>query len=181
MDLLVKAFSLLSQDFQNAELHLIGGVADHYGPEFERLLESCPARERIRLWGYQRDYQPLLRSGTIYVQSTPPSRAQESFCCSVVEAMAFGIPVVCFASGSLAEIVVDGATGLICKEETPSELAKCIALLLNDPALQKKFATAGADRFANLYSPAVTRQRWLTFFRQVAGCRPADTSARAAA
>jgi hypothetical protein len=51
-----------------------------------------------------------------YVHSGPPSRFHESFGRRAVEAIALGVPTVCFLSGTLHEIVVHEETGLACDE-----------------------------------------------------------------
>jgi glycosyltransferase involved in cell wall biosynthesis len=117
VDILAKAFKMIASEHQDLTLHLVGG----YQEDFRRQLESDFLSEsslagRIMFWGYREDVMRLLPWAYLYVQSSPPARFHESFGRSVVEAMAFGVPTVCFRSGALQEIVVHEETGLICDE-----------------------------------------------------------------
>jgi len=113
--------------------------------------------------GFREGALQLLRYAYLYVRSSPPTRVNESFGRSVVEAMALGVPTVCFRSGALQEIVVHEKTGLIC-EESAGDLAKGMARMLSSPEFRNLCGRQAFERFANSYSPRVTRDPWLEVF-----------------
>ena len=172
IDLLIEAFAEIAPRFRDAELHLVGGIADNFADKFERLLSASDVRSRIHTWGYRSDYKEILRSATVYVQPSPPSRTEEAFGLAVVEALAFGIPVVCFPSGSLGEIIRSGVNGIVCTEASGTALARSICAVLANPALRQRLGRAAAESFSYLYSPAITRERWLDFFTEAILGRP---------
>lgn len=164
IDLLIEAFERLAPTYPNAELHLVGGIATNFADQFERLLSASGVRTRIHAWGYRSDYKEILRSAIVYVQASPPTRVQEAFGRTVVEALACGLPIICFPSGSLCEIVKDHVNGIICKDESGAALAKCIGIVFENPELRHQLARGAAESFARFYSPEVTRKYWLGFF-----------------
>ncbi|MDW8395123.1 MAG: glycosyltransferase family 4 protein [Anaerolineae bacterium] len=62
----------------------------------------------------------------------------EGFGVPLVEAMAFGKPIVAYAATGVLDAV--GAGGLLVDEATPAALAEGVALLLNDSALREQYA-----------------------------------------
>jgi glycosyltransferase involved in cell wall biosynthesis len=52
--------------------------------------------------------------------------AEEDFGITVVEAQACGTPVICFGRGGATETVLDGQTGILFKEQSPTSLIDAI-------------------------------------------------------
>ena len=72
----------------------------------------------------------------------------------VVEANAFGTPVVVYDVPGLRDSVQDGQTGLICRPNTPEALGEALADLLADPERLAEMSVAAWD-----YSRAFTWAR----------------------
>jgi glycosyltransferase involved in cell wall biosynthesis len=78
----------------------------------------------------------------------------EDFGFVTAEAFASRKPVVaCTDSGGPAELVTDGASGLLC-EPDPAALASALTRLAHDRALAERMGTAGAQRVAELSWPS---------------------------
>ena len=83
-----------------------------------------------------------------------PSR-EEGFGLSALEAMAAGVPVVASRVDALQEVVVDGATGLLCPADDPVNLADALARLVANAALRQRMGAAGVAHVELSYdSPA---------------------------
>jgi glycosyltransferase involved in cell wall biosynthesis len=151
-----------------AVLHLVGGSTEAYRNELNAFCANADLTNRVHQWGYREDALRLLTTADVYVHTSPPSRFQESFGRSVVEAMAFGIPVVCFRSGALQEIVAHEETGLLC-DESAASLASAIVRFLRDEDFRRRCGEQARKRYECLYSPTVIRPRWTGFLQQKNG------------
>jgi glycosyltransferase involved in cell wall biosynthesis len=76
-----------------------------------------------------------------------PTVAQEGLSRTSVEAMAAGKPVVASRIGGLPFTVADGATGLLCHPGDAGDLARKLAVLLDDFELRRRMGLAGRRRF----------------------------------
>lgn len=159
VDLLVQAFKMVAPKHLDIVLHLIGEGKADFRLELETEINAAGLKARVRFWGFREDATRLMRYAYIYVHSSPPSRFHESFGRSVVEAMAQGVPIVCFRSGALQEIVLPEKTGLIC-EESADAMALALNRFLNDGKFREACATRARQRYDEMYSPAVVRPRW---------------------
>ncbi|MCA0451974.1 MAG: glycosyltransferase family 4 protein [Proteobacteria bacterium] len=72
----------------------------------------------------------VLRRARVFLYPGDPT---ETFCLSVAEAQALGVPCVVYARGALPERVIDGETGFVVKSET--EFVDAARRLLTDDAL----------------------------------------------
>lgn len=163
VDLLVQAFKAVAAKHSDVMLHLIGEGKEEFRAELEQEIGAAGLKERVRFWGFREDAAQLLRFAYIYVHTSPPSKFHESFGRSVVEAMAHGVPVVCFRSGALQEIVLHEKTGLIC-EEGAEPLAAAISRLLQDSMFRNSCGERARFRFENLYSRHAVLDHWRQVF-----------------
>jgi glycosyltransferase involved in cell wall biosynthesis len=162
-DLLLDAMAMLAADYPNLALHIFGGCEDE-----DRLRAEIASRGlegAVRYWGYREDVGDLLRSADMHVHPSPPSRFAESFGRTVVEAMAAGVPSVCFRSGVLPEIVEHGQTGWVCETESAAALAEGMRALLADPGLRAQMGRAARRKYETCYDDLAVRQKWLNYFR----------------
>lgn len=84
----------------------------------------------------------------------------EGFGLVFLEAMRAGR--ACLAvRGAAAEIVVDGETGLVLRDQTPGEVARGVAALLGDPGRARTLGLAGRARFEQFYTADAFRSRFL--------------------
>jgi glycosyltransferase involved in cell wall biosynthesis len=162
-DLLLDAVKMLAPDHPDLALHIIGGCADE--TKLRADISSHGLDEVVQLWGFREDVVALMRFAEMLVHPTPPSRYPESFGRSVVEAMAKGVPTVCFRSGVLPEIVDHGRTGWICNSESAAALAEGIRALLDDSSLRERLARGGLEKYATHYADATVRERWLEWLQ----------------
>lgn len=91
----------------------------------------------------------------------------ESFCLSILEAMAFACPSVSTSVGGIPEVIADGESGLLTPCGNPIALAAAATSLLNDPARRARLGAAAKKRAAEKFSAPVIVERYLSFYREV--------------
>jgi starch synthase len=70
----------------------------------------------------------------------------------LLEAMAYGLPVVSSTSCGIPEIVVDGATGQLTEPGDVAAVASALIRLLEDPIEAARLGDAGRDRVERMFS-----------------------------
>ena len=132
VDLLLRSFKAAGGG--DAELVLHGTLAGDEGfrPELEALVAADP---RVRLFGrYDHDDLPRVMAGIDVM--LVPSTTLESYGLVLVEALAYGVPVIASDMvGSAYEFVRDGKNGFVFPVERPERLRELIELVARDPAV----------------------------------------------
>jgi glycosyltransferase involved in cell wall biosynthesis len=105
-------------------------------PELERQAADIGLKDHFSFLGRRDDIPRILRSCDIAVL---PSKA-EGLPNAVLEYMCAGLPTIASAVGGNAEIVRDGATGLLVPPQNSEALADAILRLLREPDLARKIA-----------------------------------------
>jgi glycosyltransferase involved in cell wall biosynthesis len=90
-----------------------------------------------------------------HVAVAPNDAFRESFCMSMLEAMAHGRPTVVTRLGALPELVQHGATGAIVEPGAPEALARALLAYASEPFLITDHGAAARARALDRYS--VTR------------------------
>ena len=166
VDLLIEAFSALAAKYGDIHLRIAGGVYEENRAWFERALEASPHRHRIHYLGYREDIHQILQGAYVLAIPTRPSRFHESFGRVAAEAMAAGVPSVCFRSGALQELVVDGETGRVCSVESADALAAGLEALIAQPPVRDLYGRNARLRYERHYSEATLRREWLDLLTQ---------------
>lgn len=148
-DTVLRALPAISEQHSGIEYRIAGD-----GPERESL--ECLARElgvaeRVRFLGRidANDLGDFYRSLDLFVM---PSRQDslsghvEGFGIVYLEAAAHGVPSVGSATGGVPEAIVDGVTGCLVSQDSPSELAGKIAALLHNPDRLRAMGEAAYER-----------------------------------
>jgi glycosyltransferase involved in cell wall biosynthesis len=150
--LLVRAMARL-RHLPNVKAVFVGS-----GPlrdEMSALINQLGLNNRCRLLGFQDDVRWVMNAIDILVL---PSR-QESFGLVLVEAGAFGKPVIATRVEGPSEIVADGETGFLIGNDDEADLAAKLETLCRDSAKRRQMGEAGRLRVGQLFSaPENTRR-----------------------
>jgi glycosyltransferase involved in cell wall biosynthesis len=167
VDLLIEAFHQIKASYADVTLHFVGSPHKDFEDDFMTAINDPETEGRITYWGFREDIYDLFKGAYIFVQPSRPSMFAESFGRGVIEAMAAGVPSICFHSGALPEHVIQGETGLVCEEESANCLAKQLCLLLDNPSLRDTYARQARIRYENYYAPEKIREHWIEFYRSM--------------
>lgn len=149
---LVEASRLLRGNGVDHELWLVGGTPDE-GPDAE-----IPVREAAAgiatLLGRRPPEEMAAAYGAVDVFCLPSW--YEAMPLSVLEAMAYGLPVVATDVGDVSRAVADGTTGFVTPIRSPQPMAAAFEKLLEDPERRRRMGAAGRKRVAQHFSSSAT-------------------------
>ncbi len=145
VDLIMKAFAKITENFKDVELWLAGSASESFCNK--DLARDLDVYNRVKWLGTRSDVPLLMSACDIYVQ---PSRS-EAFGLTGAEAMAAARPVVSANVGGVPEVVEDGVTGILVDPGNVEALAEAISVFLKDPEKRKRMGKAGRERAANLF------------------------------
>jgi glycosyltransferase involved in cell wall biosynthesis len=87
---------------------------------------------------------------------------------ALLEAMAFGRPIVATPVGGIPEAIVDGINGLLCEPRDPECLAQKICALIEDPALRLRLGQAARKSYEQgPYKPAAVCAQYISIYQKV--------------
>ena len=89
-----------------------------------------------------------------------PSQSHESFGLTIVEAMAFGVPVVTTDVGGMPEVLGDSNAGYVCSKDDPLEFAAAIKKILRTPTLATELGRNGRKTFKQRFTASAMAQQY---------------------
>ena len=137
--LLIEAFAKLRRDVANCRV-LLAGEGRLRG-QLERQAREAGLGAAIVFAGFVPDVESVYAAGDLF---TFPSLS-EGAGSSLLRAMAYGLPVVAFARGGVAEIIEDGRTGILVREANAEALALAAARILRDAEFRERLSRAARE------------------------------------
>lgn len=95
-----------------------------------------------------------------------PSRWFEMCPLVVLEAMSFGLPVIAFGVGGMAELIVDGETGLLCKLDCPEDLGVKMRKLWDNPNECARLGAAARARVKEHFNESAYFGKLMSVYRR---------------
>jgi glycosyltransferase involved in cell wall biosynthesis len=120
---------------------------------------------RVRLVGERDDVPKLLADSDVFVLSS----RSEGLPVSVLEAMAAELPVVASGVGGLAELVVDGETGILVPPGDAPALAAALGRLIEGRDQRRRLGAAGHARAQRLFDLAAFRSAHVELYDRELG------------
>ena len=136
-DVLIDAFGLIAPRYPDLDLVIVGRSGETLDALRRRIVDrNLEGRVYVRWDMSHGDTLEILYHAELFVL---PSR-NEGFAIVLLEARAFGKPVVATNVCGVAELIEDGVTGRIVTPEDPTALAAAISESLDDPGSSAKMA-----------------------------------------
>jgi len=146
-DDLLAALALLPSGLAWRLVHVGGGPLLK---GLRRQAQSLGLEARIDWKGPQAQAAVLaeLRAADLFVLASRTARDgdRDGLPNVLMEAGSQGLPLLATRAGAIAELIVDGETGLLVPPRDPAAMAAAIARLVHDPALRQRLGGAGLAR-----------------------------------
>jgi glycosyltransferase involved in cell wall biosynthesis len=156
---LLEAMALLHARLPGVRL-VIAGDGELRGA-LEQKARALGLEGRVVFAGFRPDLDRLLPAFTVFCLSSH----LEGLGTSLLDAMAFGLPVVATAAGGIPEAVEDGVSGRLVAPRDPRALADALAEALGDERRRAAWGAAGR----RLYLERFTAQRMVEETLRVVG------------
>jgi glycosyltransferase involved in cell wall biosynthesis len=130
IDVLLAAFDLLREAGVDAHLALAGKSREG---RFDEARARHPGR--VHPLGFRDDIERVIGGFDVLAMA---SRSHEGIPGAILQAMALGVPVVGMDAGGIADVVLDGRTGLLAPPEDARGLADRLAAVLAQPAAERE-------------------------------------------
>lgn len=156
----LQAFELAKKDIPDLKFVIAGSLVGEYGKHFLERIKNSTFKSNIIYLGTvseARKKELMQKSHIILVTSV-----KEGWGLVVTEAASQGTPAIVYNVDGLRDSVKDAKTGIICKENTPENLAKNIVTLHQNKKLYLKL-----QRGAHDWSKILTFQKSYQLFKKV--------------
>jgi len=153
-DVLMKAFGKM-KSMRGVKLLIVGD-----GPvreEIENHVREQGLQHMVRMLGHRNDIPYLLNLSDCFVLSS----RSEGLSCSIIEAMAAGLPVIATDVGGNSELVTDDVNGYLVPSENPDVLSTRIQIMIQDTTKRQNFAEMSLNRAREHYSLDSMMEKYL--------------------
>jgi L-malate glycosyltransferase len=141
---LLQAFQVVVKEFPNVQLQTYGYGQIHEKKRVADEILRLKLENNVTIGDFRPQIAELLSGASILVV---PSQANESFGLTIIEAMAFGVPVVTTDVGGMPEVLEGSNAGYVCSKDDPLEFSAAIINILSDPPLAFELGRNGRLTF----------------------------------
>lgn len=160
-DILLKAFSILKDDYPKWTLTILGEGTLRL--DLMLLCQQLDIKDRVSFPGREKNIYQKLQNADIFVMSS----RFEGFPNALCEAMACGLPVISAdCPYGPREIIRDGIDGLLVPSENVLELASAMGQLMND-ATQRNYLAQRATEITERFGVEKIMKQWEDMLRQI--------------
>ena len=160
LEVMLEAHAKLLGTCPGAHLALAGDGDSR--PDVERRIAELSIGDSTHLLGVRTDVDAVIRCFDVAAMSSD----FEGMPLFAFECFANRTPLVATAVGGLTQIIDDGRTGMLVPPRRPDLLAAKVAVLLGDPALRDRLATAARAEL-DAYSIDAIAGQWADLYEQL--------------
>ncbi len=148
---LLQAFQSVVKVFPDVQLHIYGHGRPHEKKQVADEVKRLRLEDKVILADFTPETAALLAGASVLVV---PSQSYESFGLTIIEAMAFGVPVVTTDVGGMPEVHGDSNVGYVCSKDDPLEFATAIKDILGNPTLASELGQNGRKAYVSRFMAA---------------------------
>jgi glycosyltransferase involved in cell wall biosynthesis len=163
VDRVLRAFSIIQEQFPDATLNIVGEGSQR------RSLEALAQELSLRNTSFAGRVDPAsiadsYDAADIYLNGSEIDNQP----LSLLEAFACGLPIVTTDAGGIPDIVTNGKTGMIVPRGDYRQMAERAMQLLSDVSLTRHLVEEGRTECLK-YTWKAVREAWLTTYHKLAG------------
>jgi glycosyltransferase involved in cell wall biosynthesis len=136
------------------------------GPEIEKLkklVDGFQIADKVKFLGHLENMIPFYSGLDLYMNTS----IHEGIPMSVLEAMAFGVPVVAPKTGGLCEIVEDKKNGYLINSRDADEFANVSISIIKNRELHKRLSNAACERVRTTFSTEHMAECYYRLYREL--------------
>ena len=146
---LFEAFRNVLTEFPDMRLQIFGFGTPKEKKRVADEVKRFGLEQRVMLNDFTSKTAVLLSNASLLVV---PSQAYESFGLTIIEAMAFGTPVVTTDVGGMPEVLADSRAGYVCSKDDPILFAEAMKNILGNPSLASQLGRNGRQFFEQRFT-----------------------------
>lgn len=154
-DLVIEALTALRHDFPKIGLSIAGN-----GPmsiSLRQKVAEVGLGSSVRFLGYVEDKPKLYQSADIFVL---PSESEGSPM-TLIEAMAFSLPIVTTSVGAIPEMITNGTEALLIPPNNLPSLVESLRYLISSPQVGTSLGRAARDAFKERFNSGLMAKSYL--------------------
>jgi len=159
---LLQAFQAVVKVFPDVQLQVYGHGRAHEKKRVANDVLRLNLEDNVILGDFTPQTGALLAGASVLVV---PSQAYESFGLTIIEAMAFGVPVVTTDVGGMPEVLGDSNAGYVCSKGNPQKFATAIKNILGNPNLASELGRNGRMAFENRFMATTMAQQYASIIK----------------
>jgi glycosyltransferase involved in cell wall biosynthesis len=142
--------------------------------EIERQINEEGMKGTVLMLGQRNDIPALLNLSDCFVLSS----RSEGLSCSIIEAMAAGLPVVATDVGGNSELVANGINGYLVPPDDSDALYIRLQAVINDAAMRIKFGQMSLKRVREYYSLDIMMNKYVNHYGEMIANRRGSSLSR---
>lgn len=146
---LLEAFKLVVAEFPSVNLLIFGYNFENQKKLIQKEILRLGLENKVKLNDFTNSTEILIQNAELIVV---PSQKYESFNFTIIEGMAFGIPIVATNVGGMPEVIGDSGAGYVCSKDSPEEFADCILTILRNDLIALEMREKGRKVYIEKYS-----------------------------
>ena len=137
----IKAFSFIAKERKDAKLWIVGGGETEYMNQLQSMIEEYGIGNSVVFFGKVSEDKKMDLMSRAHILLNASVR--EGWGLVVLEAASLGTPAVVYNVPGLRDVVKDGMTGIVLKDNSPIDLAKAALKLFADKQKYPLLQTGG--------------------------------------
>jgi colanic acid/amylovoran biosynthesis glycosyltransferase len=161
LHLLIAAVDLLCKEGRDVRLRLIGDGPERWKLETDVKRRGLNSRVVFEGQIHTDQVRVLLNDADVFAMSS----FAEGVPVVLMEAMSLMIPCVAPQIGGIPELIRNGIDGLLVPPSNHVELARAIAILMDEPTLRRRLGETGREQVLERYNLSRNTERLANVFR----------------